>query len=113
MKALVLYDGYMSGTGVPMYIDRSDRVRFDVGSYVSRSKAALDRAEEKAKNSKTKNYGKVFYPIPMTTDGGPLPSLEEFIEEQDTKAQMMAGKIRVGGQFSNDSWNPSTNDLLS
>lgn len=115
MKALVLYDAYMSGTGVPMYIDRSDRVRFDVGSYTSRSKAALDAAEEKAKKGKQKNFGKVFFPIPLTTDGGPLPTLEEFLAEQKLKEEMTAGNIRIDpeGAFSNANWKPEVGDLLS
>ena len=101
VKALVLSQDMQSGTGVPLYLDRSDRVRFEVGSYVSRSKAALDRAEEKASKGKAKNYGKVFYPIPRTVDGGPMPTLEEFLQEQELKREMSAGNIRIGGQFSN------------
>lgn len=104
VKALVLYDNLMQGTGVPLYIDRSDRVRFETGHYISRSKAALDRAEEQASKGNSKNYGKVFYPIPVTLDGGPLPTLEEFLEEQALKKSMMAGNIRVGGQFTNEDW---------
>lgn len=106
VKALVLYDNLQQGTGVPLYIDRSDRVRFEVGSYTSRSQAALDKAEEKAKKKKDKAYGKVFYPIPITVDGGPLPTLEDFLDEQDERKQMMAGNIRIAGEFSNQGWEP-------
>lgn len=114
VTALTLYEDLQSGTGVPLYIDRSDRVRFEVGSYVSRSKAALDRAEDKAREGKTKNYGKVFYPIPITLDGGPLPTMEEFLQEQEAKRQMTVGKIRVGGQFDNSDWEPKDQqELLS
>lgn len=113
VKALVIYEDYKSGTGVPMYWDRSDRVRFEVGSYVSRSKASLDRAEEKASKQKTTSYGKIFYPIPVTMDGGPLPTLQEFLEEQELKRQMTAGNIRVGdGKFANAGWKPKDQGVL-
>lgn len=114
MIALQLFEEMQSGTGVPLYIDRSDRVRFETGSFVSRSKAALDRAEEKASQSKTKNYGKVFYPIPVTVDGGPMPTLEEFLEEQRVKKEMSAGNIRISedGKFSNSNWKPKDQGVL-
>lgn len=106
VKAVELYENIRSGSGVPIYWDRSDRVVFEAESYVSKSQAALDRAEEKAANSKTKNYGKVFYPVPRTTDGGPLPTLDEWLVEQEQKRQMMAGNFDLGGQFSNADWKP-------
>lgn len=86
-KALQLRNDLLQG-GVPMYWDRSDRVRFEVDSYISKSKAAVERAEEK-ESKKTKGqkaYGKVFYPKPVTVDGGPLPTLEEFQEEMRERA---------------------------
>lgn len=101
VKGLEIHDEMIVG-GVPIYWDRSDRVRFEVGTYTSKSKQALDRAEEKARKSKNSNHGKVYYPIPKTTDGGPLPTLEEWLAERAEKAAMSAGKIVVGeGQFSN------------
>lgn len=107
VKGLELYEDMRSGTGVPIYWDRSDRVVFEAESYTSKSQAALDRAEEKAQNSKSKNYGKRFYAVPKTTDGGPLPTLEEFLEEQEKKRQMSLGNFRLGGEFSNSGWKPS------
>lgn len=80
-KALVIQKGMLQG-GVPIYWDRSSRVRFDVKSYISKSKAAVDRAEEAESKKKTKVHGKVFYPVPVVIDGGALPTLEEFQEEQ-------------------------------
>ena len=110
-KALELYEDMLVG-GVPIYWDRSDRVNFLTGSYTSKSKAALDRAEEKARESKNKNYGKVFYPIPKTNDGGPLPTLEEWLAEQKLKKQMSAGNITVGGsEFDNAHWTPPEKPL--
>lgn len=114
VKALVIYEDYKAGTGVPMYWDRSDRVRFEVGSYTSRSKAALDRKEEQASKQKTPNYGKIFYPIPVTVDGGPLPTLQDFLDEQEHKRQMSAGNIRIDedSKFSNAGWKPKDQGIL-
>ena len=108
VKALEIYDNMTNGTGIPIYWDRADRVRFEVGSYVSKSKAALDRAEENAKKGKAKNYGKIFYAVPETVDGGPLPTLDEYLEEQATKRAERAGNIRVRNNvpFSNADWTP-------
>lgn len=108
VKALEIYDNMMAGGAHPMYIDRSDRVRFEVKSYVSKSKAVLDRAEEKASSSKSKNYGKILYTVPETIDGGPLPTLEEFLEEQADKRSREAGNFRVSdkAQFGNAGWKP-------
>ena len=98
----------LSQGGVPVYWDRSDRVRFTAESYISKSKAAVDRAEEKASKGNTKNYGKIFYPKPQTVDGGPLPTLEEWLEESRLKHEMGAGKIRSGpiDPFDNSNWKP-------
>lgn len=101
-KAIEIHADMTQG-GVPIYWDRSDRVVFTAESYVSKSKAALDRAEEKAQKGKSKNYGKVFYPLPRTVDDGPLPTLEEYLEEQRVKKAMSAGNFRINPEspFSN------------
>jgi len=94
-KAVEIYDNIMTG-GVPIYWDRSDRVTFTTGSFISKSKAALDRAEEKAREGKAKNYGKVFYPIAKSNDDNPiLPTMEEWMEEQAKKKNMSAGNFTV------------------
>lgn len=103
-KGFELREDMIAG-GVPIYWDRSDRVTFEVGTYVSKSRAALDRAEERASKSKSKNHGKVFYPIPKTIDDGPLPTLEEWLEEEREKKAKSVGNFRVApGQFSNFDW---------
>lgn len=97
----------ITSTGVPIYWDRSERVVFEAHSFTSKSKAALERAEEKAASGTSKNYGKTFYAVPKSTDGKPLPTLEEFIEEQRVRREMMAGNIKVGGdKFNNAEWKP-------
>lgn len=104
VKALIIRKDMISGTGVPIYWDQSERVRFEVNSFVSKSKRALDAAEESARKGKAKNHGKIFYPVPIAVDGGMLPTLEEFLEEQALKRQMIAGNIHLGGEFSNAGW---------
>lgn len=84
-KAFEIHEDLLVG-GIPVYIDRSERVEFDLKSYISKSRAVLDRAEDKARNSKKKNYGKMWYVVPRTTDGGPLPTLEEFLESRKNDA---------------------------
>ncbi len=87
-NALTLYDNLLRGS-VPIYWDESDRVRFDVGTGVSKSKAAVDRREaadeKKNKDGKNPNYGVYYYPIPKTIDGGDLPTMEEWMEEKKRK----------------------------
>lgn len=114
-KAYELNQDITNG-GVPIYWDRSERVAFEVGSFVSKSKAALDRAEEKASKGKTKNYGKVFYPIPKTIDGGPLPTLEEYLEEMRENRAGRAGSqwdtsVDRHSPYSNADWKPPEEPL--
>lgn len=106
MTAMEIYTSMVNGEGVPVYWDRSDRVVFEVESFTSKSRAAIEREEEKALASKAKNFGKSFYVVPKTRDGGPLPTLAEFQEEQQLKRSMMAGNIKIDSEFSNASWKP-------
>lgn len=86
LKAYYFLEDYKSNS-FPIWWDESDRVVFDVKKKVSKSKAALDRVEQA--NSKKKNYkptpGQYMYAVPRTTDGGPMPTLEEWSEEQKAK----------------------------
>lgn len=106
VTAYEIHRSMVNGEGVPYHWDRSDKVAFDVKSYVSRSRAAVERAEEKAREGKSKNYGKTFYAVPVALDGGMLPTLAEFQEEERLRREMMAGNIRIGGEFSNADWKP-------
>lgn len=98
----------MLDTGVPIYWDRSDRVRFEVKSYVSKSRAVLDRARDKAAEGTAKNYGKVFYAEPHVVGEGMLPTLQEFLAEQEAKRKNQVGNLRVKDNtpFSNADWTP-------
>lgn len=85
VTAIQIYDGLMVGN-VPIHWDRSDRVAFDVKSYISKSRAAVERREAADEKAKRKAVpGKSYYPVPRTIDGGPLPTWDEFEEEQRAK----------------------------
>lgn len=68
--------------GIPVWWDESDRVNFEVRKKVSRSRAAVGRAEEQdSKRSKGKVvHGRYYVPVPKSNDGGPLPTFREFAE---------------------------------
>lgn len=83
IKAYHLHEQYMDGN-FPIWIDRSDRVTFDVKRGISRSKAAMDRHETRNQNKKDAP-GVFYYPVPRTMDGGPLPTMEEWVEQEKTK----------------------------
>src|SRR5690606_24835239 len=114
IKAFEIFEDMRQGTGIPVYWDRSENVYFELGSYVSKSKAVLDRAEEKMREGKSKNYGKILYAIPHTRDGGPLPTLDDFLKEQAEKKQASAGNFRVKENvpFSNANWKPKDAGVL-
>jgi hypothetical protein len=80
---------------VPIYWDESDRVAFDVGTGISKSRAALDRKEEQDSKKDTKTHGKYYYPIPRTIDGGPLPTREEWVKEKLAKKGVERGGPRA------------------
>lgn len=83
IKAYHLHEQYMDGN-FPIWIDRSDRVAFDVKRGISRSKAALDRAEERDAKKKAVP-GAFLYAVPRTIDGGPLPTMEEWVAQEKAK----------------------------
>jgi hypothetical protein len=79
----ILQDWYRDG--IPIWWDESDRVTFDVKARYSKSRAAIERAQEKDSKKKSKQYGKYFVAEPRVMDGGDLPTLQEWIDEQDKK----------------------------
>ena len=84
MKAhYIIQDWYRDG--VPIWWDESDRVAFEAVARVSKSRAAIERAQEKANKSKTPVHGRYFIAEPRVIGGGDLPTKEEWIEEQSAK----------------------------
>lgn len=72
----------------PPWVDQSDRMSFEVRSYVSRSAAAMERLEEKInkKGNKSKTLGKKYYVVAQVNDGGLPPTPAEFYEEKQRLA---------------------------
>lgn len=97
--------------GWPIWIDQSNRVRFEAKTRVSRSAEALERkqwhdqkAAEKQKNHVPK-FGQRYYATPVTIDGGPMPTKQEWLESQREKAE--AGMKRLtSGQVVKTAANP-------
>jgi len=71
--------------GIPIWVDESERVTFDAKPKVSKSRAALDRAQEAQSKKKRNTPGLYFIPVPKVMDGGPMPTREEWLDEQARK----------------------------
>lgn len=71
--------------GIPLWWDESDRVTFDAKARFSRSRAAIERAQESDSKKKSKSYGKYYIAEPKVMDGGELPTRDEWLEEQERK----------------------------
>lgn len=71
--------------GVPIWVDESDRVTFDAKARFSKSRAAIERAQEADSKKKSKSYGKYYIAEPRVMDGGEMPTRDEWIDEQERK----------------------------
>ena len=72
--------------GVPIWWDESDRVTFDAKSRVSKSRAAIERAQEKAGKAKNPTPGRYFVAEARVMDDGDFPTREEWLLEQKIKS---------------------------
>jgi hypothetical protein len=79
----LLEDWYRDG--IPIWWDESDRVTFDAKGRVSKSRAAIERAQEADGKKKSKSYGKYYTADPRVIDGGELPTRDEWLREQEKK----------------------------
>ena len=79
----ILEDWYRDG--VPIWWDESDRVTFDAKSRISKSRAAIERAQEADGKKKTKAHGRYFIAEPRVMDGGEMPTRDEWLKEQEEK----------------------------
>jgi hypothetical protein len=68
--------------GIPVWWDESDRVTFDAKARVSKSRAAIDRAQEANSKRKKSTAGVYFVAEPRVMDGGEMPTRAEWLEEQ-------------------------------
>jgi hypothetical protein len=92
VAAIRVYDDLMRGS-VPVYWDESDRVRWTVKTGLSKSARAIQAAQERDEKSKSKDTkGVYYYPVPQTIDGGPLPTIQEWMEERKSKE----GRVNEG-----------------
>jgi hypothetical protein len=76
----ILQDWYRDG--IPIWWDESDRVVFEVKARTSKSRAAIERAQESSTaNNKKPIPGRYFIAEPKTIDGGDFPTRDEWLEE--------------------------------
>jgi hypothetical protein len=80
--------------GIPVWWDESERVVFDAKARVSKSRAAVQRAEESANKKKTV-HGRYFVAEPKVADGGAWPTRDEWLIEQAKKS----GDIPVSTKY--------------
>lgn len=72
--------------GIPVWWDESDRVTFDAIGRVSKSRAAIERAQDAAGAKGKKSVpGRYFIAEPRLIDGDDMPTREEWVEEQSRK----------------------------
>lgn len=82
IKAHYLKIGFMAGS-YPVWIDQSPRVMFEAKSFISKSEAAVEQAQSNSSSSNIK--GQRWYAIPRVMDGGSMPTMREYLEEQQRK----------------------------
>lgn len=58
---------------------------FDAKARISKSRAAIERAQEADGKKKSKSYGRYFIAEPRIMDGGDMPTREEWLKEQEAK----------------------------
>lgn len=80
----ILDDWYRDG--IPVWWDESERVTFDAKARVSKSRAAIERAQDASnKNNKKPVPGRYFVAEPRVMDGGEMPTRDEWLREQEAK----------------------------
>jgi len=72
--------------GIPVWWDESERVTFDAKARISKSRAAIDRAQEANSKKKKSTPGVYFVAEPRVMDGGEMPTRAEWLEEQQKLA---------------------------
>lgn len=98
LKAQYIIDEWYRD-GIPIWWDESERVTFTAESRVSKSRAAVERAQEKAGKSKSVVHGRYFIAKPQVMDGGEMPTRDEWFEEQQNKSGLKNKVINDGPQI--------------
>lgn len=72
---------------VPVWWDESDEVFFDAEARISRSRAAIQRAEERESSKKDAKpvHGRYYVPVPRTQGGKPFPTFADWSKEQERR----------------------------
>lgn len=70
-------------TGHLVWVEQSDRVAFDATRFIKKSEAAKER-KTSGKNYKAQP-GERWRTKPIVMDGGPMPTLREWLEAQSDK----------------------------
>lgn len=83
--------------GIPVWWDESDRVAFDAKARFSKSRAAIERAQEADSKKKSKQFGKYYITEPRVIDGGDMPTRDEWLEEQASKRGLTKVNYRSDG----------------
>jgi len=83
--------------GIPVWWDESDRVAFDAKARFSKSRAAIERAQEADSKKKSKHFGKYYITEPRVIDGGDMPTRDEWLEEQAAKQGLTKVNYRADG----------------
>jgi hypothetical protein len=91
----ILEDWYRDG--IPVWWDESDRMAFDAKARFSKSRAAMERAQESDSKKKAKSYGKYYIAEPRVMDGGEMPTKAEWLAEQEVKSGMTKVNHRNDG----------------
>ena len=90
----ILEDWYRDG--IPIWWDESDRVAFEAKARVSKSRAAIERAQESAGKKKNTVHGRYFIAEPRVIGGGELPTRDEWVEEQAAKSGLSKPVSKFG-----------------
>lgn len=91
----MLQDWYRDG--IPVWWDESDRITFDAKARFSKSKAAIERAQEADSKKKAKSYGKYYVAEPRVMDGGEMPTRDEWIDQEYVKRGNQKIDLRPDG----------------
>lgn len=86
----IIQDWYRDG--IPIWWDESERVAFDAKARISKSRAAIERAEEASSKNKKSVPGRYFTVEPVVIGGGDFPTRQEWLEE---RANMESGNGKI------------------
>jgi len=92
LKAQYIIDDWYRD-GIPLWWDESENVAFDAKPRISKSRAAIERAQEAAGKKKNKVFGQYFVAEPRAIGGGDLPTRAEWFEEQVKKTNSSVNKF--------------------